>query len=383
MRIVIDTKNLALYGGGIAHWFAPLLAAWVEHRPDVRFQLLGPDFEQDFLPRSGNWEHVHLAWPQWLPRPFRHPWYDNMLFPRAVARLRPDLVMSPYHDVRMPKGIPSVIGVHDLCLDELAGVYPARIRGYYLTMLRTNLRRASHVITVSQTSRHKLVERYGVPLERISVVYNAASHHFAASANAHAIVDFKSRHALQGRFLLYTGGSEYRKNVERLVQAFSALAASHTDLTLLTTGNPDPRWLAALESAPDATKDRVRFAGKLSDSDLRLAYTAADAVVYPSLCEGFGRVCLESMEAGTPLACSDLPVMREVAGDYACWFDPYDVKAIADAIEKALAQSRRACVRDARFQSVAVRAAFLESIDGVLASLSALDEPGRKKAEHE
>jgi hypothetical protein len=75
-----------------------------------------------------------------------------MLFPRAVARLRPDLVMSPYHDVRMPKGIPSVIGVHDLCLDELAGVYPARIRGYYLTMLRTNLRRASHVITVSQTS---------------------------------------------------------------------------------------------------------------------------------------------------------------------------------------------------------------------------------------
>lgn len=372
-RIIIDTKNLALYGGGIAHWFAPLLAAWVEHRPDVRFQLLGPDFRQDFLPRSGNWEHVPLAWPQWLPRPFRHPWYDNMLFPSAVARLRPDLVMSPYHDVRMPKGVPSVVGVHDLCLDELAGVYPARIRGYYLAMLRTNLRRASHVFTVSQTSRHKLVERYGIPAERISVVYNTASHHFAASVNGDAIVDFKSRHVLQGRFLLYTGGSEFRKNMERFVQAFSALAASHTDLTLLTTGNPDARWLAALESVPDATKDRVRFAGKLSDSDLRLAYAAADSVVYPSLCEGFGRVCLEAMEAGTPLACSDLPVMREVASDYACWFDPYDVKAIADAIEKTLAQSRRACVRDARFQSAAVQGAFLESVDGVLDSLGGVE----------
>ncbi|MFM2074258.1 MAG: hypothetical protein RJB34_563 [Pseudomonadota bacterium] len=383
LRVVIDTKNLALYGGGIAHWFAPLLAAWVEHRPDVRFQLLGPDFLQDFLPRSGNWEHVPLAWPQWLPRPFRHPWYDNVLFPRAVARLQPDLVMSPYHDVRMPKGMPSVIGVHDLCLDELATVYPRRVRLYYLALLRLNLRHASHVITVSQTSLHKLVERYGVPLERISVVYNAVSNHFAAATNADAILDFKSRHVLKGRFLLYTGGSEFRKNVERLVQAFSALAECHTDLALLTTGNPDARWVAALESAPDAAKDRVRFAGKLSDSDLSLAYTAADVVVYPSLCEGFGRVCLEAMEAGTPLACSDLPVMREVAGDYACWFDPYDVKAITDAIEKALAQSRRTCVRDARFQSAAVQAAFLESTDGVMDNLNALDKTGRKKGEYE
>lgn len=383
LKIVIDTKNLALYGGGIAHWFAPLLAAWVEHRPAVRFQLLGPDFKHDFLPRSGNWEHVPMVWPQWLPRPLRHPWYDNVLFPRAVARMKADLVLSPYHDVRMPKGVPSVIGVHDLCLDEMAGVYPARIRNYYLAMLRSNLRRASHIITVSQTSRHKLAERYGMPLERISVVYNAASHYFAASANTEEIADFKARQAVRGRFLLYSGGSEYRKNVGRLAQAFGALIEKGVDLTLLVTGNPDQRWHAALANTSDATKGRIKFAGKLSDADLRHAYAAADAVVYPSLCEGFGRVCLEAMEAGTPLACSDLPVMREVAGDYACWFDPYDVKAIADAIEKALAQSRRACVRDARFQSAAVRAAFLESIDGVLASLSALDEPGRRKAEHE
>ena len=372
LKIVIDTKNLALYGGGIAHWFAPLLAAWVEHRLDVRFLLLGPDFEQQFLPRSGNWQHMPVAWPQWLPRPLRHPFYDNVLFPRAVARLRPDLVMSPYHDVRMPKGVPGVIGVHDLCLDELAGVYPARIRNYYLAMLRSNLRRASHVITVSQTSRYKLAERYGMPLERISVVYNAASPYFAASASADDIADFKSRYAVRGRFLLYSGGSEFRKNIGRFAQAFGALVEKHLDLTLLVTGNPDPRWDEALARTSVPIKDRVKFAGKLSDADLRRAYAAADAVVYPSLCEGFGRVCLEAMEAGTPLACSDLPVMREVAGGYACWFDPYDTKAIAASIESALAQNRRACVRDSRFQPAAVKAAFLEVVDGLLADLNVL-----------
>lgn len=366
MRIVIDTKNLALYGGGIAHWFTPLLAAWVECRSDVHFQLLGPDFQQDFLPCSGNWEHVPVAWPRWLPRSLRHPWYDNVLFPRAVVRLKPDLVMSPYHDVRMPKSVPSVIGVHDLCLDELAGVYPTRIRGYYLAMLRSNLRRATHVITVSQTSCHKLTELYGVPVARISVVYNAASHHFAVAPNADDVEDFKSRLAVQGRFLLYTGGSEYRKNVERLVQAFAVLAAKDPLLTLLTTGNPDSRWLAALAEVPVATKGRVRFAGKLSDWDLRLAYGAADAVVYPSLCEGFGRVCLEAMEAGAPLACSDLAVMREVAGDYPCYFDPRNIESIARGISLALARQRSQPVVDARFHEALVKDSFLQTMDNVL-----------------
>jgi glycosyltransferase involved in cell wall biosynthesis len=362
-RVLVDCKNIALYGAGIAQWFAPLLAAWVKERPDIRFQLLGPDFVQDFLPDSGNWSHVPLAWPNWLPRPFRHVWYDNILFPRAVARLRPDLVMSPYHDVRMPKGVPSVIGVHDLCFDELEGVYPTRIRGYYLNTLRGNLRRASHVITVSETSRHKLVERYGLSLEQISIVYNATSHEFDALVHADDIAGFKFRYALQDRFLLYSGGSDYRKNLDRLVQAFSVLAAKHAELTLLATGNPDPRWARALASIPDEIRARVKFAGRLSDSDLCLAYAAADAVVYPSLCEGFGRVCLEAIESGAPLACSDLPVMREVAGDYPCYFDPYNIQSMVDGIDLALTMQRYGPKTDGRFDESLVKDSFVNAMD--------------------
>jgi glycosyltransferase involved in cell wall biosynthesis len=104
----------------------------------------------------------------------------------------------------------------------------------------------------------------------------------------------------------------------------------------------------------------------LSEEEIQLAYAAADAVVYPSLCEGFGRVCLEAMEAGTPLACSDLSVMREVADDYACWFDPYDIGSIVAAIEKALFQNRTSVVRDDRFQAQAVHNSFLAVMDTVV-----------------
>jgi glycosyltransferase involved in cell wall biosynthesis len=105
------------------------------------------------------------------------------------------------------------------------------------------------------------------------------------------------------------------------------------------------------------------FAGWLNDAELRLAYAAADAVVYPSLCEGFGRVCLEAMDTGTPLACSDLLVMREVAGDYAYYFDPYKVESIAEAVLAALSEGRCNPVRDARFQDAAVKASFLLAMD--------------------
>lgn len=370
-HIVVDIKNLALYGGGIAQWFAPLLAAWITHRRDVRFLLLGPPFDTGVLPRTGNWKHVLLPWPERLPRMLRHPWYDNVLFPRAVSRLRPDRVMSPYHDVRMPRCIPSCICVHDLCLDELARVYPRRIRTYYLSLLRHNLRRAARVITVSETSREKLVARYGVAPDRVAVVFNSAPDVFLSPVEEAAIADFRHRYGAFGRLLFYPGGSEYRKNVTRLAQSLVLLSQDDDRLILLVTGTQDSRWSAALEEIPPAVRSRVVFMGRLSDTELHLAYAASDAVVYPSLCEGFGRVCLEAMESGAPLACSDLPVMREVAGDYACYFDPYDVNSIESAIRMALARKRTDPVKNPRFEMSSVRSAFLAAMDGFTGRASA------------
>jgi len=362
-RVVVDTKNLALYQGGISHWFAPLLSSWIESRTDVTFLLIGPDFDTGFLPQTGNWNHMPLSWPDGLPRPLRHPWYDNVTFPRAVSRLRPDLVMSPYHDVRMPKGIPSIITVHDLCLDELGSVYPRRIRHYYLALLRRNLHQAVLVVTVSETSRAKLIERYGLDPARISVVYNTPPSVFRTVTDTDAVAAFRKRYCSKGSLLFYPGGAEYRKNVGRLLQAFERLARQDEDLILLVTGRASPAWDALLGVLPDASQRRFAFAGRLSDAELCLAYAAADAVVYPSLCEGFGRVCLEAMEMGTPIACSDLPVMREVAGEYAHYVDPYHVESIVEGIKVALSQGHHAPTRDARFQDAAVKDGFLDVMD--------------------
>src|SRR4051812_48537180 len=121
-HVAIDVKNLALYTGGIAAHSRILITGWLAARPELRFSLVGPAFDSAFLKGLANWRHVPVSWPTWLPRPLRHPYYDNRLFPAAIAKLGPDVMFTPYHDVRLPRratGVRSVMMLHDTCLQDL------------------------------------------------------------------------------------------------------------------------------------------------------------------------------------------------------------------------------------------------------------------------
>jgi glycosyltransferase involved in cell wall biosynthesis len=281
--------------------------------------------------------------------------------------------MSPYHDVRMPANKRSVITVHDLCIGELASAYPRHLRAYYLSTMRRNLKYAAFILTVSETSCRAISAQYGIEPDRIGVVYNAPPDTFSGDVEEQAVTGFKTRFGLSGQLLLYPGGSEYRKNVHRLAQAFELLARVNNRLSLVVTGEKDKRWDAALSGLPSAARQCINFLGRLDDTDLRLAYAAADAVVYPSLCEGFGRVCLEAMASGRPLACSDLPVMHEVAGDYATYFDPYSIHEMAAAMETALKQGCPTPRRPEEYGSASVCERFVASMDKQLEAAARFD----------
>jgi glycosyltransferase involved in cell wall biosynthesis len=370
MRIAVDVKNLALYHGGIAQFFAPLLAHWIAERPQHHFVLIGPHIETSPLRGCDNWSMHGVRWPDFLPRQLRHPTYDNVLFPLAIARVRPDFVFTPYHDVRLPAGVPSALMIHDTCIDELASAYPRPLRAYYLATLKRNLRRTRNVLTVSHASKARIRALYGIPAEHVSVVYNACHPHFLDAAIAPEDVQVTRRALAGDRLLLfYPGGAEFRKNVGALLEA-SAVYAQRAGSTpaIAVTGVRNAAWNAALEAAPASIRDSVRFIGALDIVALKRHYLAADAVVYPTLCEGFGRLCLECMVTGTPIACSDLAVLREVGGDYPVYFNPHSPVAIADAMARIVAHGRSTPVVDHRFTPEAVRMQFMAAVDRICTS---------------
>lgn len=363
MKILLDLKNLALYNGGIAHWIRPLLNHWIKELKDVNQLIFA-------YPVALGLREVDIKgglsfpipWPKELPRNLRHIYYDNWLLPKALWKINPQFLFSPYHDLRIPsKRNPlfTVVTVHDLCFMDTPQSYPFFIRHYYLWMMRLNVARAKHILTVSESTKQRLINEFSLSDDSISVVPNAVEEEFLNSAPSRiAIETWHKLHDSGGsKIALYAGGIEYRKNIERLLSAFRLLWQQGYALNLCITGALDARW-QHLFTDEEIGSGKIQFLGYLTLAELRLAYSGADCIVYPSLCEGFGRVCVEAMACGTPLACSDLAVFHEVAGDYPRYFDPKDVPSIARSILSASQQGPQDPFEDKRFRLEEVQKKF-------------------------
>ena len=359
MKLLIDIKNIAIFGSGISAYIKPILEYWIKKKPEIAFYLVGPTYDYQKLNNLQNCHFVEVGFPYSLPRAIRHPVYDNIIFPRIISKVKPDFIFTPYHDVRLPVAIPSVMMIHDTCLRDLTGLYPFKVRAYYDYMLKVNLKRCSEIITVSESSKKTIVDRYSYPSSKINVVYNTLDSEFFVASN-------QSLNNKSSFNVLYTGGNEYRKNINRLLDALERLLLQRPNTKLLVTGGHINAWQKNFMNRGASLRNAVHFLGKLSVNELKNAYLSADVVVYPSLCEGFGRACLEAMATGTPIACSDLPVLREVAKDYAVYFDPYSFSDIADKIIQASEIGRTHPRVDERFTQESVINSFLFQMDRIL-----------------
>jgi glycosyltransferase involved in cell wall biosynthesis len=363
MKILIDVKNLALYNGGIAHWFRQILPAWLNTSNAVNeFIFLCPVGAYLRVPEFERGHIFANKWPDYLPRRLRHIIYDNFLFPIRVAKIKPQMIFSPYLDVLLPaksKNIYSVMSILDLCHIDVPEEYPWVIRFYYVFMMKRNLKRAHHVVTISQTTRNKLINKLGIQPDKISVILNAVEHDFQffIPTDGHT-KNFHNNLAIgENKFLLYTGGMEYRKNIPRLIEAIDQLWNKGFRISLGITGTISDKWLS-LFPENFLIERKIILLGHLDLKSLRIAYEVADAVVFPTLNEGFGRSCLEAQICGTPLACSDIPILREVSGNYPEYFDPLNVSDIGRAILKAVESGKKSPVIDARFCASSVINSF-------------------------
>ena len=209
---------------------------------------------------------------------------------------------------------------------------------YARPMLRLAARKAAHIFTVSEYSKQRIVEHLNVPSEKVTVTYNGVGPQFFPESREKARQTVQRECGVARPYVLYVGNLKPHKNVDGLLRAF-ALAWRRTagafELLIIgddASGGPALKDLAANLGIAAATK----FAGRVSDEVLRCAYSAAELTVLPSFEEGFGLPVLESMACGTPVACSRVASLPEVAGNAAEYFDPHDIESIAATIERLL-----------------------------------------------
>lgn len=235
----------------------------------------------------------------------------------------------------------SVVTVHDLSHNRFPEFHPKEAIRYLNKGLPETLRKVRSIITVSQFTKDELVSLYDVDEEKVETIHLAASD------------DFKVRDSSECYSVLSAAGLEYkkyslsvctlqpRKNLSRLVQAFSALPDDYRNefpLVLIgANGWMNSNLFQFLQPLVD--KGQARVLGYVSQSDIPLFYAGATLVAYPSLYEGFGLPIVEGMASGVPVLTSSTSCLPEIAGGAACLVDPNDKESIANGMRMILDDS--------------------------------------------
>jgi glycosyltransferase involved in cell wall biosynthesis len=261
-------------------------------------------------------------------------WGELTAVSRAARRLEADVIHSPANIGPWRSPVPVVLTVHDLLPFRHPEFVPGRYSLVLRTLIRLAVRNASHVLTVSEQSKRDLVAVLHTPADEITVSPLAGSREVDAGTVDPLSPPDAVAPPREDRTLLALGNRLPHKNFDGLLRALALIPDAERP-SLVVTGSQGSDPLAATVS--DLRLERwVELLGWVPTEQIEELYARASAVVVPSLFEGFGLPVLEGMSRGCPVICSDLPVLREVAGDAAAYFDPKDARSIASTVRQVL-----------------------------------------------
>jgi glycosyltransferase involved in cell wall biosynthesis len=272
----------------------------------------------DLVPRQANFhykpQNVRASF-----RPARIVW-EQIALPLEASHYRLDVMFNPGFTAPLLAACPMVTVFHDLQHKQ----HPEHFRWFDLPFWRLLLWASAHrsrrLIAVSEATRGDLLHFYRLPPERVTVVPHGVEARFFALERAHIET-----------YVLCVSTLHPHKNLDRLIRAYGR-RKRYFRLVLAGMRGFNARSLERL-IAELGVADSVQLTGWISREELYRLYARARAFIYPSTFEGFGMPVLEAMAAGVPVACSNIPPLREVAGDAALLFDPLDESAIASALD--------------------------------------------------
>ena len=253
-----------------------------------------------------------------LHRPSARIAWEQLVLPGTLRRMGADMVHGLVNVLPLATEIPGVVTVHDLSFLHLPQVLPPAKRIYLSALCRMSARKAAAVIAVSRQTADDVVRCFGVPAHKVIVAHNGVDARFSP-ASAERVEAFRRRKHLPERFFLFLGTLEPRKNLTTLLVAFArwrrAAGSEHTDFKLVIAGGKGWYYDTIFTQVGElGLRDSVIFPGYVPDEELPDWYRAATAFVFPSVFEGFGLPVLEALASGTPVLCSELSALREIAG---------------------------------------------------------------------
>jgi len=328
--LAINAQRLLGPRAGVGRYLSELLRRWAAvDLPFTQVTLYAPaTIPPDALPAehpyrlavvsgrgsAGAWEHVAL--------------------PRAAACA--GVLFCPSYVVPLAWRGAAVVTIHDVMQEVVARTFPWYSRAYRARLYRLSARRASVVLTDSESSKRDIERIYGVPGSRVRAVALGVDPALAAATEDDER-RVRERLGLEGPLVLFVGKFSRRRNLPTLVRAFARVRQGGArDATLVLVGS-DHLGLALDELGEElGLGTALCLPGHVADEDLPALYRAASVFAYPSDYEGFGLPPLEAMAAGTPVLALDNSSVAEVVGDAGVLLPAATEEGLARELERLL-----------------------------------------------
>ena len=257
---------------------------------------------------------------------------------------KPDVFFSPTHYLPLYVPCPSVMSILDVSYLHFPKLFKKRDLYQLKLWGRYSIGKAKKIITISKSSKNDIIKAYNVSEDKVVVVYPGVKSETNSKIKMQNSKLLKEKFGIDRDYILFVGTLQPRKNIEKLIEAFSRLKTKDlglkTDLGLVIVGKKG--WM--YEDILNAPKKfgitkRVKFLDSVTDEDLPSFYKNAICFALPSLYEGFGLPILEAMKYGCPVLTSNVSSLPEAGGEAALYCDPEDVDDIARNLESIIQNS--------------------------------------------
>lgn len=322
--------------GGLDTYVRALVPELVRLAPEVRFSVFCSAGGREYLEGEGWGESVELITPPLITRRGLKA-LGELTILGAIAGRRVELLHSVALTAPFRTRAVNVVTLADVTWIVEPDPGEAGTTRLWRAVVPPVARRADRILALSEAGAEHVVEYLDVPRERIDVVALAPGVGPLTKPTPEG--ELRARLDLgAGPIVLTVAAKKVNKNLERLVRSMVDITDRWPDAVLVMPGNPTSHERDLRELADQlGIAGSVVFPPYVDAADLEGLYALAGCFVFASTNEGFGIPILEAMRRGVPVACSRASALPEVAGDAACYFDPYEVEDIARALAELLA----------------------------------------------
>jgi len=317
---------------GIGEYAFELLRQFEKFKiSNLKFQIYLKAMPLEHMPKEREGWKYQVIGPSKIWTQFALP---LVLFSERAFRLRtqPSIFFSPSHYAPRFSPVPTAISIMDLSFIHFPELFTKHDLYQLTNWTKYSAKNAKKIFTISNFSRDDIIKTYGKDPKDVVTTYLGIKQELNME-------ELKKKFDIDGKYILFVGTLQPRKNIAKLIEAFSKI--KDKEIKLVIVGKKGWLW-EEIAQAPEKhhVVERVKFLDFVEDEDLPSLYKNATCFVLPSLYEGFGLPVLEAMQYGCPVLISNVSSLPEVGGDAALYFDPTNADEITKKIDQVISDEK-------------------------------------------